>query len=81
MRYLVWEMGWVEMPINEQSTQRRRSFAWGWVGWGRRWKVMGLVWDMLDFRYSWETEKDIQRRELVYLVASAVTLEPGLCGS
>lgn len=81
MRYLVWEMGCVEMPINEQSTQRRRSFAWGWVGWGRRWKVMGLVWDMLDFRYSWETEKDIQRRELVYLVASAVTLEPGLCGS
>lgn len=42
---------------------------------------MGLVWDMLDFRYSWETEKDIQRRELVYLVASGVTLEPGLCGS
>ena len=53
----------------------------GGVGWGRRWKVMGLVWDMLDFRYSWETEKDIQRRELVYLVASGVTLEPGLCGS
>lgn len=42
---------------------------------------MGLVWDMLDFRYSWETEKDIQRRELVYLVAPGVTLEPGLCGS
>ena len=42
---------------------------------------MGFVWDMLDFRYSCETEKDIQRRELVYLVASAVTLEPGLCGS
>lgn len=81
MRYLVWEIGWVEMPINEQSTREDDRWLGGGVGWGRRWKVMGLVWDMLDFRYSWETEKDIQRRELVYLVASGVTLEPGLCGS
>ena len=73
------------MPINEQSTLEkmiiRLEMGWGGVGCGRRWKVKGLVWDMLDFRYSWETEKDIQRRELVYLVAPGVTLEPGLWGS
>lgn len=36
MRYLIWETGWVEMPINEQSTLEkmiiRLEMGWGGVG-------------------------------------------------
>lgn len=42
---------------------------------------MALVWDMLGFRYSWENEIDIQRRELFYLVEPGVTLQPDFYGS
>lgn len=32
MRYLFWEIGWVEMPINEQSTLEKMIIHLG-VGW------------------------------------------------
>lgn len=32
-RYLAWEMGWVEMPINEQSTLEKEIICL-WVVWG-----------------------------------------------